>query len=96
MRLVLIMAPGECLEEIQELVIRHDIRTFTEIPNVPGAGRTGAKLGTRAFPGTSSMLLTIVPREEVARITEAIREYSAVPENCSQVAVFALPAEQLL
>lgn len=96
MRLLMIMAPTECLEDLQDLVHRHDVHAYTELPNLPGRGKSGGHLGTRAFPGTSSIFLTIVDSDTADRIAKSIRDYCDRPVNCDKVRVFSIPAEQLV
>jgi len=96
MRLLLVMAPTECLQDIQAIVRGHDIHAYTEFPNLLGEGESGGRLGTRAFPGTSSLLMTVLDPEQAISLRDALADFAAQPENCSQIRVFALPAEQLL
>ena len=96
MNLLLVMVPSECLEDIQEIVRGHDVKAYTELPNLPGAGASGGRLGTRAFPGTSSILMTVVRPDQTTKIRAALEAYAAEPENCDMIRVFSLPAEQLL
>lgn len=96
MKLLMIMAPTECLEDLQNLVKSHDVQSYTELPNLLGAGASGGHMGTRAFPGTSSIFMTIVEAPVAEKIAESIRSYCEQPETCNQVRVFAMPAEQLV
>jgi hypothetical protein len=46
---------------------------YTEIPGVHGSGRTGPRLGSRAFPETSSILFAVVESEAVEGLVEGVR-----------------------
>ena len=96
MKLLLILAPTECLEEIEALVRERDIRAYTEFRDLHGEGETGGRLGNRAFPGTSSVLMTVIPSDQVKGLTDQLAEFASRPENCDPIRVFAMPAEQLL
>ena len=96
MKLLLVMAPTECLEDIQAIVHRHDIHAYTEFPNLLGEGESGGRLGTRAFPGTSSLLMTVLDPDQARLLRDALADFAAQPQNCNQIRVFALPAERLL
>ena len=96
MKLLMILAPTECLEEIEALVRERDIHAYTEFRDLHGEGKTGGRLGSRAFPGTSSLLMTALPTEQVEGLTDDLAAFAARPENCNQVRVFALPTEQML
>jgi len=95
MRMMMVLTPSDCLADVQKVLDGHEIQAYTEIPNVLGAGESGRKMGTRAFPGTTSMLLTIVSKEEGDRLLAAIREYAEKCKCCNEVRIFALPAERV-
>jgi hypothetical protein len=96
MKLLMALVPSECLEDAQRVIEAHDIHAYSEIPRVLGAGRGGRKLGTRAFPGISSMLLVIAGAEEADRVVEALRDTAEQTGCPTGIRVFALPAESVL
>lgn len=75
-QLLMIMSAGGCSKRIVELLEKHDVYGFTEIPDLLGAGATGKHFGTRAFPGMSSMIFTAVPTEVGPRVLEDLGELS--------------------
>jgi hypothetical protein len=93
---MMVLVPSECMSEVQELIEQHEIHAYTEIPSVLGSGRAGRKLGTRAFPGTSGMLLAITETPESVRVVEAIREYAGRSSCAKAIRIFAVPAESVL
>ena len=48
-------------------------RGFTVFPEIVGSGRSGLKTGNRVHPGSSSLLLTIVPEEELSAVRALLR-----------------------
>jgi hypothetical protein len=96
MKMLMLLVPSDCLEDVQELMDRHEIHAYTEVPYLPGSGKGGRKLGTRAFPGTSSMLLAVLPSEEAARLTAALREYAERAKCCNEMRMFGMEAEMLI
>lgn len=92
----MVLVPSDCLTDVQDVIDKHEIHAYTEIPNVLGSGKTGRKLGTRAFPGTTSMLLAIVDAGEADRLVKAVREYAERAQCCEEIRVFAMPAEPVL
>jgi hypothetical protein len=96
MKMLMLLVPSDCLEDVQALMDAHDLHAYTEIPHVPGSGQSGRKMGTRAFPGTSSMLLAVLQPEEADRLTVALREYSQRATCCEEIRVFATEAEVLI
>ena len=95
MRLMMVLSPTDCLPDVQKVLDEHEIHAYTEIPNVLGAGESGRKMGTRAFPGTTSMILAILSKEESDRLVAAVRGYAEDCNCCHEVRIFALPAEQV-
>ena len=93
MKMLMVLVPSDCLADVQEVIDKHEIHAYTEIPNVLGAGKSGRKLGTRAFPGTTSMLLAVVGAAEADRLVAAVREYSERSQCCDEIRMFAVPAE---
>lgn len=96
MKLVMILVPSECLSEVRKVIESHDTHAYTEVPSVLGSGRTGRKLGTRAFPGTSSMILAIVKSEESAKVLQALRDHAATSKHADGIRAFSVPAESVI
>lgn len=96
MKLMMILVPSECLQVVQDLIERHEIHAYSEIPNVLGAGRGGRKLGTRAFPGTSAMLLVITEKGGADALISAIKQFAKETKCSSGIRAFAVPAEAVL
>jgi hypothetical protein len=93
MKLLLMMYTGPALERVTRVLSEHDAHAFTEIGGAHGRGASGRVEGTRAWPGESSVLLSVVPDEHVARIADGLKELAsdAVPGERLHVAV--LPVE---
>lgn len=96
MKLLMVLVPSDCLNDLQKVIEGHEIHAYTEVPNVLGAGTSGRKLGTRAFPGTAAMILTILRSSEASALVDAVREFAAERDCREEIRVFGLPAEQLV
>ena len=81
MKLLLIICSGERSADVQEIIDAHEVHTFTELDGLRGSGATGRHLGTRAYPGTVSLLFTAVSEDKAAELISALREFS---EQCSE------------
>ena len=94
MKLLMIIVETSCIEEIEVLLRQNGVEGYTEIPKVRGFGETGPRLGSSAYPKTSSVVFTVVPEEKVGRIVEDIR---CQCDRCLEdMKVFAWEAEQVL
>ena len=81
MKLLLILCSSERIEEVLEIIDSHEVHTFTQLDGLRGSGATGRHLGTRAFPGSVSMLFTAVPEPKAVELVAALRAFS---QECSE------------
>jgi hypothetical protein len=93
MKQLLIIYSGPNPQLVPELLERHDVGGYTELPPVHGAGRTGRRLGTRAWPGDASIVFSIVPDEQVERLTALLREEAAALTGDERLHVAVMPVE---
>jgi len=75
MKLLMIIVESQYKEELEVLLNRNHVIGYTEIPRAHGVGTTGVRMGSRAFPETSSIFFTVIPSEEVGKLTADIRLY---------------------
>ena len=61
MKMLMIVCPENRRAEIRQLIVRHEVRSYSEIANVLGEGKTGKHLGTHTFPGKSVLIFTVLP-----------------------------------
>ena len=96
MKLLTVFCSGSKVEEIRRLVDSHEVHGYTEIPEVLGSGERGRRLGTRAHPGTSAVILTAV---ESGKAEELISALEALARSCSPeegIRVLVLPVERMI
>jgi hypothetical protein len=77
LNMLMIVAESEHRERIESALVDHEALGFTEIPTVYGSGRTGPRLGSRAFPGQSSIIFTVGEEEKVSELIDAIHRSCA-------------------
>lgn len=94
--MLMILCAEERVEELIGFLERYDVAGFTELQGLQGAGSTGKHLGTRAYPGTVSMLLTVGSSEEIARVSAALAEFSKGCRPGQGLRAFALHASQVV
>jgi hypothetical protein len=73
MKLLLMIYGGANRQRMQALLESHDAGGWTEMPSVHGAGGTGRREGTRAWPGDSSLIFSVVPDERLDALCTALR-----------------------
>ncbi len=96
MKMLTICCASSKIDELRELLDRHDVRGYTEMPALRGSGATGKHLGTRAHPGACSMVLTAVESEKVGELLDALRAMQAGCSPDEGLRVMVLPVEQML
>ncbi len=73
MKLVMMIVESSHKEELEVLINRNDIVGYTEIPEVLGAGESGFRMGSAAFPKTSSIIFTIVAAGKLRALVDDIK-----------------------
>jgi hypothetical protein len=92
MKLLMIIVDSECREELEVLLGRRNIG-YTEIPDAHGVGTTGVRMGSRAFPKTSSIIFSVLPDDEVETLRDEIVGYC---EACGRkMKIFVWTAEEI-
>lgn len=96
MKMLMVVCSGENLERMRKVFEEHGVRGFTEIPNTRGAGETGLHLGTRAFPGSSSVVFSVVPDDVVDPLASALQALSRDCEPAEGLAAFVMDADRIV
>jgi hypothetical protein len=65
MQMLMIIVESTHKEKLEAALSEHHVLGYTEIPTVYGAGKSGMRLGSRAFPETSSIILTVVEKDKL-------------------------------
>ncbi|MGD2114533.1 MAG: hypothetical protein PVG07_05765 [Acidobacteriota bacterium] len=95
--MLMMLCAEERVEELIQVLDAHpDVTGFTELQNLQGSGSTGRHLGTRAYPGTVSMLLTVGDDRAMAALADDLKEFSKGCRPGTGLRVFALKASQML
>lgn len=94
MRMFLLMYGGPDAGRVPALLEKHGITHFTSFDGGRGAGATGRREGTRAWPGETTMLVSIVPDERAPVLASALEaEAGALPAG-ERLHVAVVPIEQ--
>lgn len=74
MKLLLIIYSGSQSRLVPDLLDAHGVGGYTELTPAHGAGGTGRREGSRAWPGTAEVYFSIVPAERVDDLAAAFRD----------------------
>ena len=95
MKMLVVFCPDAKLERVREILEEHDVHGYSEA-EVRGSGVSGKRMATRAWPGVSSLLFTVVESERVDELVTVLTDYA---ESCSVeegFRVLILPIEQMI
>lgn len=94
MRMFLLMYGGPNGTRVPSILERHGIDHYTTYGGGHGAGSTGRREGTRAWPGETSMTVSVVPDERAdSLVTELEAEAKVLPAG-ERLHVAVLPIER--
>ena len=93
MKMLVIVYSGSHPQRITSLLDRHHAEGYTEFQNAHGVGRTGKRDGSRAWPGDSTLWVSIVPEPRARELIESLREESSSLPAGERVHVAMLPTE---
>ncbi len=96
MKLLVITCASERVEELLKIIDEHEVHAFTEMPGLRGSGTTGKHMGTRAFPGTVSLILAAVSAEKADELVDALEGLSRSCAPGEGLRVLVLPVEQMV
>jgi hypothetical protein len=96
MKLVLFLYHGPDPEQLHALIERLGLPGHTDLGEIHGAGRTGRREGTRAFPGGGSALFSVVPAETIDSVMAQARTLADALPAGERLHAFVLPVEAAL
>ena len=96
MKMVLMIVDAGHAENIKHLLQDCDVPGYSELPNVLGMGTTGKKLGSRAFPGSSTLFMVALEEHCVELLSEKLRQLRETNGSSEGLKAFSFDAEELL
>ena len=93
MKLLLVIYSGSQSQLVPELFDKHQAGGYTELGPVHGAGATGKREGSRAWPGDASVYFSIVPAAQVDGLMDALRARSAALDPGERLHAAVLPTQ---
>ena len=93
MKMVMIVYSGADPRRISSLLDRHPAGGYTECGTGHGAGASGRRAGSRAWPGESTVLFSIVPADRTPPLVDALRDEAATLPRGERMHVAVLATE---
>jgi hypothetical protein len=94
MRMFMLMYGGPTPARVTEILERHGIHEYTTFEGGHGAGRTGKREGTRAWPGGTTVLLSVVARRTSEALAAALEQESKALPPGERLHLAVLPIER--
>ena len=91
--MLMVVYSGENPQRISSLLDRHHAGGYTEFRNAHGSGSTGRREGSRAWPGASSLWVSVLPESRSGELVESLRTESARLDPGERLHVAVLPTE---
>jgi len=93
MKLLLIVYSGPSPHRITSMFESHHVDGWTELERARGAGESGRREGTRAWPGHSSLFFTAIDDTRSHELIAALREEREHLAGGERLHVMTLPVE---
>jgi nitrogen regulatory protein PII len=71
-KMLMVLAGTECREKVELALEKAGIAGYTEV-DARGVGSSGRHLGSAAFPKTSTIIMSFVADEDVAKLRAALQ-----------------------
>ena len=96
MKLLMIFVDGAHADDVQTLLEEGEAAGFSRFPNITGKGTTGRKLGTRAFPGSSELFVTVIDEHRCTPFVSRLEELRNERGAHEGLKVYCMEANELL
>lgn len=96
MKLAIIIYGAPIGPDVMEVLEEIGLESYTKIREILGQGRSsGPRLDTHVWPGTNSMIMVVLPDEQVEPLTHALKPLKERFRH-EGLKVYLLPAEEAL
>ena len=93
MKMLMLVYSGSSPQRISSLLDAHHAGGYTEFRNAHGAGSTGKLEGSRAWPGDSTLWVSVLPATQSDELVDALRSESTKLPAGERLHVAVLPTE---
>ena len=93
MKMLMLVYSGATPTRVSSLLDGCHAGGWTEFEGVHGVGRSGRREGTRAWPGESTLWVSVVPEEEATPLLHRLRDEAGRLPAGERLHVAVLPTE---
>lgn len=96
MKMLVLIYSGATPGRVTDLLDGLPVEGYTELDRAHGVGRTGRRLGTRAWPGESTVVFTMVKDGDVETIRAAVQAEAAALPDGERLHLAVLPIDAVV
>lgn len=96
MKLLMILVNADHAADVGAILEAQEVSGYSQIPMVLGKGATGRKLGTRAFPGSSTLYFAVVLPHQAETLTAELRQLRAAQGPEEGLKIYSLDTTEML
>lgn len=93
MKMLMLVYSGSSPQRISSLLDAHHAGGYTEFRNAHGAGSTGKRDGSRAWPGESTLFVSVLPASQSDALVDVLRAETSRLAAGERLHVAVLPTE---
>ena len=93
MKMLMLVYSGSSPRRISSLLDAHHAGGYTEFRNAHGVGTSGRREGSRAWPGESTLYVSVLPAERTDELVATLRDESTRLPAGERLHVAVLPTE---
>lgn len=93
MKMLMLVYSGSSPRRISSLLDAHHAGGYTEFRNAHGTGSSGRREGSRAWPGESTLYVSVLPAERTDQLVATLRDESTRLPVGERLHVAVLPTE---
>ena len=93
MKMLMLVYSGASPNRVSSLLDGHRAGGWTQFAGVHGAGASGRREGTRAWPGDSTLWVSVLPEEHAPALVDALRHEAGRLPAGERLHVAVLPTE---
>lgn len=94
MKMLVIIYSGTEPERVNAVLDAHPVGGYTEFGEVRGVGATGRREGSRAWPGRSTLFMSVMSESYAGTVTRELGAVSQGLPDGQRLHVVVLPVEQ--
>jgi len=95
MKMAMMIVDAGHADDVKKMLLDCDVPGYSEIPNVLGMGTTGRKMGSRAFPGSSTLFMLALEEHCVHMLSDKLAQLRHAEGSDEGIKAFTFDIQEL-